>query len=206
MEEKNSQEQQRQQQEQFQEYQKQQDEEKKKKRKKGWLFGCGGCLVLLILIIIGISACTGAFVNNLDKELNQNTTQNKKKGVKLKKIGESSEVNKVEITLTNSSYTDERNEFADVKAEKVLKIDMKIKNNSDKDIPVGGDVKVFADGKQVKTYPIQNQLLDGLPPNREISGSAGFAINGNPKKIELEFKPLASFSDERVVYDVKPQY
>lgn len=83
---------------------------------------------------------------------------------------------------------------------------MKIKNNSDEDIPVGGDVKVFADGKQVKTYPIQNQLLDSLPPNREISGSAGFAINGNPKKIELEFKPFASFSDERVVYDVKPQY
>ncbi|HHO5503772.1 TPA: Ltp family lipoprotein, partial [Staphylococcus aureus] len=38
----------------------------KKKRKKGWLFGCGGCLVLLILIIIGISACTGALVNDVN--------------------------------------------------------------------------------------------------------------------------------------------
>lgn len=39
-------------QEQFQEYQKMNGQ--KKNSKKGWLWGCGGCLVLVILIIIGI--------------------------------------------------------------------------------------------------------------------------------------------------------
>ena len=41
-------------------------------------------------------------------------------------------------------------------------------------------------------------------PNREISGSEGFAINGNPK-IELEFQPLTSFSNKRYIYNIKPE-
>ena len=46
---------------------------------------------------------------------------------------------------------------------------------------MGGDVKVYVDGKQAKSYPITDGLMDSLSPNREISGSEGFAINGNPK-------------------------
>ena len=38
-------------------------------------FGCGGCLVLLILIIIGITACTGTFVNEVDKEINEDNAE-----------------------------------------------------------------------------------------------------------------------------------
>ena len=170
---------------QFQEYQKRQEEEKKKKRKKGWLFGCGGCLVLLILIIEG----------KLDKD----------KDTKIKSIGETTEIDGVSFTLDNASYTEERNEFADVQADKVIKVDMTVKNNSKEEIPVGGDIKVYVDGKQAKSYPIDNQLIDSLSPNREISGSEGFAINGNPKKIELEFQPLTSFSNKRYIYNIKPE-
>ena len=36
--------------------------------------------------------------------------------------------------------------------DKVLKVDMTIKNNSKEEIPVGGDVKVYVDGKQAKSY------------------------------------------------------
>ena len=190
---------------QFQEYQKRQEEEKKKKRKKGWLFGCGGCLVLLILIIIGVTACTGTFVNEVDKEINEEGKLDKDKDTKIKSIGETTEIDGVSFTLDNASYTEERNEFADVQADKVIKVDMTVKNNSKEEIPVGGDIKVYVDGKQAKSYPIDNQLIDSLSPNREISGSEGFAINGNPKKIELEFQPLTSFSNKRYIYDVKPE-
>ena len=190
---------------QFQEYQKRQEEEKKKKRKKGWLFGCGGCLVLLILIIVGVTACTGTFVNEVDKEINEEGKLDKDKDTKIKSIGETTEIDGVSFTLDNASYTEERNEFADVQAAKVIKVDMTVKNNSKEEIPVGGDIKVYVDGKQAKSYPIDNQLIDSLSPNREISGSEGFAINGNPKKIELEFQPLTSFSNKRYIYNIKPE-
>ncbi|UUY74273.2 hypothetical protein NUT36_00215 [Staphylococcus epidermidis] len=167
---------------QFQEYQKRQEEEKKKKRKKGWLFGCGGCLVLLILIIVGVTVCTGTFVNEVDKEINEEGKLDKDKDTKIKSIGETTEIDGVSFTLDNASYTEERNEFADVQADKVIKVDMTVKNNSKEEIPVGGDIKVYVDGKQAKSYPIDNQLIDSLSPNREISESEGFAINGNPKK------------------------
>ncbi|WP_308413118.1 DUF4352 domain-containing protein [Staphylococcus sp. 17KM0847] len=87
---------------------------------------------------------------------------------------------------------------------KVLKVDMTVKNNSDEEIPVGGDVKVYVDGKQAKSYPINDQLLNSLSPGREISGSAGFAINGEFKKIELEFQPLTSLSSKRYIYEIQP--
>ncbi|MBM6111903.1 DUF4352 domain-containing protein [Staphylococcus epidermidis] len=190
---------------QFQEYQKRQEEEKKKKRKKGWLFGCGGCLVLLILINVGVTACTGTFVNEVDKEINEEGKLDKDKDTKIKSIGETTEIDGVSFTLDNASYTEERNEFADVQADKVIKVDMTVKNNSKEEIPVGGDIKVYVDGKQAKSYPIDNQLIDSLSPNREISGSEGFAINGNPKKIELEFQPLTSFSNKRYIYNIKPE-
>lgn len=190
---------------QFQEYQKRQEEEKKKKRKKGWLFGCGGCLVLLILIIVGVTACTGTFVNEVDKEINEEGKLDKDKDTKIKSIGETTEIDGVSFTLDNASYTEEINEFADVQADKVIKVDMTVKNNSKEEIPVGGDIKVYVDGKQAKSYPIDNQLIDSLSPNREISGSEGFAINGNPKKIELEFQPLTSFSNKRYIYNIKPE-
>ena len=167
---------------QFQEYQKRQEEEKKKKRKKGWLFGCGGCLVLLILIIVGVTACTGTFVNEVDKEINEEGKLDKDKDTKIKSIGETTEIDGVSFTL-----------------------DKTVKNNSKEEIPVGGDIKVYVDGKQAKSYPIDNQLIDSLSPNREISGSEGFAINGNPKKIELEFQPLTSFSNKRYIYNIKPE-
>ncbi|UXR29392.1 DUF4352 domain-containing protein [Staphylococcus simulans] len=189
------------QQQQFEQYKKEQSAKSKKK----WLWGCGGCLGLLLLIVVGVTACTGAFVNEVDKGINEEGTLNKDKNTKIKTVGETTEIDGVSFTLDNAAYTEERNEFADVQADKVLKVDMTVKNNSKKEIPVGGDVKVYVDGKQAKSYPINNQLMDSLSPNREISGSEGFAINGNPEKIELEFQPLTSFSNKRYIYDIKPE-
>ncbi|MCE5148616.1 DUF4352 domain-containing protein [Staphylococcus simulans] len=189
------------QQQQFEQYKKEQSAKSKKK----WLWGCGGCLGLLLLIVVGVTACTGAFVNEVDKGINEEGTLNKDKNTKIKTVGETTEIDGVSFTLDNAAYTEERNEFADVQADKVLKVDMTVKNNSKKEIPVGGDVKVYVDGKQAKSYPINNQLMDSLSPNREISGSEGFAINSNPEKIELEFQPLTSFSNKRYIYDIKPE-
>lgn len=188
------------QQQQFEDYKK----EQASKSKKRWLWGCGGCLGIFIILAILFSACTGAFVNEVDKGIKQEGSLEKDKNVKTKKVGETVEIDGVSFTLNNAEFTDERNEFADVEADKVLKVNMTVKNNSDEEIPVGGDVKLYIDGKQAKSYPVDDQLLDSLSPGREISGSEGFAIVGEPKKIELEFQPLMTFSNKRYIYEINP--
>ncbi|MGW7908624.1 DUF4352 domain-containing protein [Staphylococcus pseudoxylosus] len=191
------------QQQQFEQYK----EEQKKGKKKKWFWGCGGCLVLLILIIIGITACTGSFVNEVDKNVNEENTLKKDKDTKIKHVGDTVKVKDVEFTLNDAYYTDERNEFADedTEADKILKVDMTVKNNSDDDIPVGGDVKVYTDGKQAKSYPVDDELIDGLSPGRSIDGSTGFAINGNPEKIELEYEQFLDLSNEKVIFELDPK-
>ena len=84
-------------------------------------------LVLLILIIIGVTACTGSFVNEVDKEINEEGKLDKDKDTKIKSVGETTEIDGVSFTLDSASYTDERNEFAEVQSDKVLKVDMTIK-------------------------------------------------------------------------------
>ena len=34
---------------------------------------------------------------------------------------------------------------------------------------MGGDVKVYVDGKQAKSYPITDGLMDSLSPNRKLA-------------------------------------
>ena len=87
-------------------------------------------------------------------------------------------------------------------------MDAKIKNNSDSEIPVINEFKVYADGEEVDTYPstnIQDMLTGSISPDRAKTGSQTFAINGNPEKLELEFKPSMSFSGERYVYELNPE-
>ncbi|WZG10649.1 DUF4352 domain-containing protein [Staphylococcus casei] len=109
--------------------------------------------------------------------------------------------------LNDAYYTDERNEFADedTPADKILKVDLTVKNNGDEDIPVGGEVKAYIDGKQAKSYPVDDELLDGLSPNRSIDGSEGFAINGNPKKIEIEYEQFLDFSNKKIIFEIDPK-
>ena len=62
-----------------------------------------------------VTACTGSFVNEVDKEINEEGKLDKDKDTKIKSVGETTEIDGV-FTLDSASYTDERNEFAEVQA------------------------------------------------------------------------------------------
>ena len=66
-------------------------------------------------------------MNEVDKEINEEGKLDKDKDTKIKSVGETTEIDGVSFTLDSASYTDERNEFAEVQADKVLKVDMTIK-------------------------------------------------------------------------------
>ncbi|CCI60051.1 putative uncharacterized protein [Staphylococcus equorum subsp. equorum Mu2] len=151
---------------------------------------------------------TATETNSSDNSDNSSNEREPSSGSEIKKKGDTVEIDGVEFTLQGSEYINDRNEFSDVQADKVLKVNVKIKNNSDSEIPVGGDLKVYADGEEVDTYPatdIQDTLLGSVSPDRSTSGSEAYAINGNPEELELEFKPSMSFSDKRYVYELNPE-
>lgn len=190
----------------------------KKKKVKGVLISTIVVFVLGLASLIGAIGTMASYGED-DKESStkmadesskseNDGSEEKSSSDEKKQKGDTVEIDGVEFTLQGSEYIDDRNEFSDVQADKVLKVNVKIKNNSDSEIPVGGDLKVYADGEEVDTYPatdIQDTLLGSVSPDRSTSGSEAYAINGNPEKLELEFKPSMSFSDERYVYELNPE-
>lgn len=58
--------------------------------------------------------CIGIFVNEVDKEINEEGKFDKDKDIKIKFIGEIIEIDGVLFILDNVFYIEERNEFVDV--------------------------------------------------------------------------------------------
>ncbi len=174
-----------------------------KKKRNPFLLGCGGLLLLMLLI----GACSALFLPSSEETGTKETTTTEKTSEeksddnKKLKIGEEVTKKDVKFKPTKAYFTDERNEFADTKADKVLVIDMDITNNGKEDIPVGTDVTAYADGKKLETYPVDGNLFESLSPGRSISGKQGFAVVGNPKKFELEFEPF--LSGEKAIYEIE---
>lgn len=121
MEENFNQDQERKQWEEFQKYQ--QDQNNKKSKKKGWLWGCGGSLVLFIVMIIGFAACSIIFT---DSDSSDDTSK------KTYKVGDTFKKDGVEVTITNVEYASTNSEYAEEpKNGKAIKVNFKFKNNND---------------------------------------------------------------------------
>ena len=104
----------------------------------------------------------------------------------------------VEITVKTAAWTDERNQFADKPAKKVLLVTYDVKNLSDKDYPVGTDIKLYVNGKKAESYPVQVKI-DSISPNRvEEKVKQDFAVNEDGA-LELEVQPTFSFKDKKII-------
>lgn len=104
----------------------------------------------------------------------------------------------VEITVKTAAWTDERNQFADKPAKKVLLVTYDVKNLSDKDYPVGTDIKLYVNGKKAESYPVQVKF-DSISPNRIAENvTQAFAVNEDGS-LELEVQPMFSFKDKKII-------
>lgn len=104
----------------------------------------------------------------------------------------------VEITVKTAAWTDERNQFADKPAKKVLLVTYDVKNLSDKDYAVGTDIKLYVNGKKAESYPVQVKL-DSISPNRVAENvTQAFAVNEDGA-LELEVQPMFSFKDKKII-------
>lgn len=103
-----------------------------------------------------------------------------------------------EITVKTAAWTNERNQFAQVQANKVLLVTYDVKNLSDKDYPVGTDIKLYVNGKKAESYPVQVKL-DSISPNRIAENvTQAFAVN-EEGSLELEVQPTFSFKDKKII-------
>lgn len=111
-------------------------------------------------------------------------------------VGDSAEVDGIKFTLKSVTTTDERNEFADTDPAIVVKIEYEIENNTDEEIPVGGDLQVYdGTGNQVELYPLDN-TMGSLQPGKKMQGVDHYGIEEGP--IEIYFQPLLSFEDPAI--------
>ena len=103
-----------------------------------------------------------------------------------------------EITVKSAEWTAERNQFEKKEAKKVLLVTYDVKNLSDKDYPVGTDIKLYVNGKKAESYPVQVKL-DSISPNRISENvTQAFAVNEDGS-LELEVQPTFSFKDKKII-------
>lgn len=136
-----------------------------------------------------------------EKSSSSNKTEQKeeKKNSNEAKLGTPISFDKTaEITVKTAAWTDERNQFADKPAKKVLLVTYDVKNLSDKDYPVGTDIKLYVNGKKAESYPVQVKL-DSISPNRIAENvTQAFAVNEDGP-LELEVQPTFSFKDKKII-------
>lgn len=151
-----------------------------------------------IMMSLSLAACG----SNKSNTSNNSTTSSKKVAPKYYKVGDTVKVGKVAYTLKLVEVTSERNEFADDQPKNVIKVVYHVKNNADKDLPIGADLNVYGpDNSKLKTYPIDNTTVDAIAPGKEADVTTGFGTD-KLGMFELQFSPLMSI-EKPVKFRVK---
>lgn len=150
-----------------------------------------------ILISLSLAACGSKNNSN-----SNNRTTNTKVSPKYHKLGDTVKVGKVTYTLKSVEVTNERNEFEDNQPKYVIKIIYHVKNNSDKELPIGADLDAYGpNNNKLKSYPVNDTTLDSIAAGKEADVTTGF---GSDKlgTFELQFSPLVS-TEKPVKFRVK---
>ena len=207
----NNQDQQQRQWEQFQEYQRQQEEEKKKKRKKGWLFGCGGCLLLLIIGVVIIFALTGAFFKGVDEELNgtkEEQQDREETANKTFKVGDSIKGDNVTYTLESVEYADTSGELATEPENGVaLKVNLSFKNENDEQVLVdSNDFSIKVNGENFEEWYGSDDTNEGFSHQLNKGNTAkGYIYYDVPDSdnYDLELEAMPEFSDVKGKWQIQ---
>ena len=98
---------------------------------------------------------------------------------------------KIEVVFFNAYYTDDRNQFSDIQADKVLIIEYEYKN-----INAGDEFALFegthfqvydGDGYRLDTYPATETYYGGqVSEGRSAKSSEAFAVVGDQTHYEIE--------------------
>ena len=150
-----------------------------------------------IMMSLSLAAC-----GSRNNSHSNNHTTSTKVSPKYHKLGDTVKVGKVTYTLKSVEVTNERNEFEDNQPKYVIKVIYHVKNNSDKELPIGADLDAYGpDNNKLKSYPVNDTTLDSIAAGKEADVTTGF---GSDKlgAFELQFSPLVS-TEKPVKFRVK---
>lgn len=152
-------------------------------------------LLVSILIAIALVACNNS---NDENKPSDKDNEDSKTEEQVYEIGDTAEIDGVNITLTNVTSTNKRSEFAESNPSKVVKIEYEVQNNSDEEITVGMDLEVYdRTDTKADSYPLDN-TIDSLAPGKKLQAVSHYGIEESP--IEIHFSPLLSFDDETIIF------
>lgn len=156
-------------------------------------------LLASAVVLSGCSSEKKEEANNNSSSSNKTEQKEEKKTSNDPKLGTPIIFDKqAEITVKSATWTDERNNYENKPAKKVLLVTYDIKNLSDKDIPIGVELSLYVNGKKAESYPIQ-VTLNSLSPNRTLENAThAFAVN-EEGSLELEVQPFMSTSGKKII-------
>lgn len=153
--------------------------------KRGWFW-----VLVVIAAIVFIFGVVSLKSNKTSTAKHPETA--KKATPKYYKVGDTVKVGKVTYTLKSVELTDERNEFEDSQPKYVVKVIYHVKNNSDKDIPIGTDMTAYGpNNNKLKGYPVSDITLDSVAAGKEADVTDGFGTD-KLGTFELQFAPTIS--------------
>lgn len=117
-------------------------------------------------------------------------------------IGDSATIDKVTVSVNKAYLTKDRNQFEEKKPTNVVIVEYTMKNGKDTDVTYGLDFELYANGKKMDKYPISDASFGSISAGRAVDCRVGFGYNEGP--LELEFKPLLSFSGQKATFVIVP--
>lgn len=130
---------------------------------------------------------------NLDNKINEKTEEDKRP----LSIGETAYINdkngvkSMAITIDNVKLTDERNQFSEKEAEKVVVIEYTYENIADKEnlYVFDSNFKVYdASGNVLETYPAgAEKYPQAISKGKKCTANMSFALNNESNNLEIEF-------------------
>lgn len=151
-----------------------------------------GTVTFIILIVMVVSCSSGGGSDSNGGKQENSSTKSTTKKPDFYKVGDTVTVGDVTYTLNSVQAVSERNEFEDENPKYVIKVTCHVKNNFDKDLPIGTDLDAYGyDNKKLNTYPVNNITLDSIASGKEADVVAGFGAD-SLNEIELQFKPFIS--------------
>lgn len=163
---------------------------KKTSKKKALIVFLSGVACFILSVALAPATTTTESTDSLETE---EITKNDEKE-DIYKIGDVIKVTTSDgsysLTITGVHETKDRNQFSDVKADRVIILDYSYEN-----IDVDDELYIFesnfkaydAENNSLETYPADTKSAKSISAGRKTEGQMAFALNSKSNKVELEY-------------------
>ncbi|MBG9584632.1 hypothetical protein ABE42_36850 [Bacillus thuringiensis] len=160
-------------------------------------------IVTGILLTAGLTACGDTEVKEVKKDSSAKQEQKKEESNKVFAIGDTFEVNGLQLTFTSANFV-EPNEYTAPEKGKVLEIQFSAKNNGKKEMYFGAEELKLADGagNQFKEYfGMDNSFMnENIAAGNQITGKMYYDV-AEADKYTGTYKPSFTLDEKSVKMD-----